>query len=149
MSLSRLQTEVSNGTYVFERPLTIINCATQDKYLVYASCQHCLKGVQVEGNGYYCSVHQWQRVPVYRFALRVLLSEWEGAEIWGVIFDEVATKVLGFDANTYVGMKSDEGGSCHGHHQETCEGHVCELHRVKTGSGRVVIIIAGRQRQRG
>ena len=35
---------------------------------------------------------------MYRFALRVLLSDWEGAEIWGVVFYEVATKVLGFNA---------------------------------------------------
>ena len=84
MNLSRLQSEVSNGTYIFKSPLTIISWETQHKY-VYASCQHCLKGVQPDGNGYCCHVHQWQHVPVYRFALRVLLSDW-GAEVWGVIF---------------------------------------------------------------
>ena len=63
--------------------------------------------MQPDGNGYYCPVHQWQRVPVYMFALRVLLSDWEGRETWTVIFDELATKVLGFNANAYTGMTSD------------------------------------------
>ena len=80
MNLTRLQTEVSNGTYKFTRPLTIVTCATQDKYIVYASCPHCLKGVQLENNGYYCPVHQWERVPVYRFTLRVLLQDWTKTE---------------------------------------------------------------------
>ena len=108
MNLSRLQSEVSNGTYKFTHPLTILNCATQDKYIVYASCQHCLKGVHLESNGYFCPVHQWQRDSMYRFAVRVLLSDWVGAQFWSTIFDETAAKFLGFSANTYVGMTSDE-----------------------------------------
>ena len=59
MDLSRLQSEVSNAKYVFKRPLTIINCARQHKDVVYAACSHCLKGVDTQGNGYYCSVHHW------------------------------------------------------------------------------------------
>ena len=30
MNLSRLHSEVNNGTYIFKRPLTIINCAAQE-----------------------------------------------------------------------------------------------------------------------
>ena len=108
MNLSRLQTEVSNGTYKFTRPLIILNCPTQDKYIVYASCPHCLKGVHLDHNGYFCSVHQWQRVPVYRFALRILLSDWIGSECLSTVVDETAAKVLGFNANSYVAMTSDE-----------------------------------------
>ena len=63
--------------------------------------------MQPDGNGYYCPVHQWQRVPVYRFTLRVLLSDWEGAETWTVICDELSTKALDFNANTYTVMTSD------------------------------------------
>ena len=108
MNLTQLQTEVSNGTYKFTRPLTIVNCATQDKYIVYASCAHCLKGFQRQNNGYYCSVHQWQRVPVYRLALRVFLQDWIGTEIWVTLFNEMTAKALGFTANSYVSMTSDE-----------------------------------------
>ena len=156
MNLSRLQTEVSNGTYVFKRPLTIINWIR-----INTLCTHSVivsKVYRSMGNGYYCLVHQWGCVPLYRFALRVLVSDWEGGEIWAVIFNELAKKVLGFDANTYVGMKSmktvmphcpcSDGDPCHGHHQETRKGHVCELHRVRAGRGRVVILFAG-IRQRG
>ena len=49
MNLYRLQTEVSNGTDKFTRQLTILNCVTQDKYMVYASCQQFKKGVHLEG----------------------------------------------------------------------------------------------------
>ena len=108
MNLTRLQTEVSSGTYTFTRPLTIVTCATQDKYILYASCAHCLKGVQRQNKGYYCPVHQWQRGPVYRFALRVLLQDWIGTEIWVTLFNEMAAKALGFTANSYVAMTSDE-----------------------------------------
>ena len=55
----------------------------------------------------------------------VLLSDWEGAEVWGTIFDELAKQVLGFIANTCTGMTSDAdryalvsaaGSPCHGHY---------------------------------
>ena len=108
MNLTRLQSEVSVGTYKFTRPLTIVICATQDKYILYASCPHCLKGVQWQKQCYYCPVHQWQRGPVYRYNLRVLLQDWIGTEIWVSLFNEVAAKVLGFTANSYVAMTSDE-----------------------------------------
>ena len=108
MNQTRLQTEVSNGTYKFTRPLTIVNCATQEKYIVYASCPHCLKGVLVQNNGYYCPVHHWQSVPVYRFALRILLVDGIETELWSTVFDETAAKALGFSANSYVAMTSDE-----------------------------------------
>ena len=125
-NLTSLQTEVSNGTYKFTRPLTIVTCSTQDKYIVYASCAHCLKGVQRQNNGYYFPVHQWQRVPVYMFALRVLLQHWIGTKTWVTVFNETAAKAQGFTANSYVAITSDEeryaslsllrggGGPCHG-----------------------------------
>ena len=105
MNLSRLQSEVSKGTYIFKRPLTFSNCATQDKYIIYASCQHCLKGVQPDGTCFYCPVQQ-----CVRFTLRVLLSDWEAGEVWAAIFDELSIKVLGINANTYTGMTPDADG---------------------------------------
>ena len=50
--------------------------------------------------------HQWQRGPVYKFALRVLLQDWIGTESWITLFDEMAT-ALGFTAASYVAMTSD------------------------------------------
>ena len=111
MNLTRLQSEVSVGTYTFERPLTIVACATQEKYVVYISCSQCPKGVQRHKQGYYCPVHKWQRAPTYRYNLRVLLQDWIGTEIWVSLFNEVAAKVLGFAANAYVAMTSDEDRS--------------------------------------
>ena len=108
MNLTRLQSEVSAGTYKFTRPLTIVACATQEKYVVYIACSQCPKGVQRHNQGYYCPVHKWQRSPTYRYNLRVLLRDWIGAETWVSVFNEVAEKVLGFSANAYVAMTSDE-----------------------------------------
>ena len=108
MNLTRLQSEVSAGTYKFARPLTIVACATQEKYVVYISCSQCPKGVQRHKQGYYCPVHKWQISPTYRYNLRVLLQDWIGTEIWVSLFNEVAAKVLGFAANVYVVMTSDE-----------------------------------------
>ena len=108
INLSQLQSEASNGTYTFTRPLTVLNCATQDKYVVYASCPHCLKGMHPENNDCFCPIHQWQPVPVYRFALRILLSDWLGGECWATVFNETAAEVLGFSADTYVSMTTME-----------------------------------------
>ena len=107
MTLTRLQNEVSGGIYRFTRPLTIVQCAMQEKYVVYASCQHCNKRVIPENNGYVCSVHRWQRVPVYRFALRILLADWIGSEYWVTLFNEKAVQVLGFTGNASMSMASD------------------------------------------
>ena len=60
-----------------------------------------------ESNGYVCPIHRWQRVPVCRFALRILLDDWIGSECWLTLFDEKAVQVLGFSANAYVAMASD------------------------------------------
>ena len=152
MNLSGLHTVVSSGTDIFKRPVTIINCTTQDKYIIYASCQHCHKGVQSDGSGYYCPVHQWQCVPVYRFTLCVLLSDWEGARVWAIIFDELATKVLGFNTNTHTGMASDAdrfaslsllrgSASCRLYRNASVARF--ELHHIRTESGRFVILLAG------
>ena len=107
-NLTRLQSEVSAGTYKFARPLTIVACTTQEKYVVYISCSQCPKGVQRHKQGYYCPVHKWQRSPTYRYNLHVLLQDWIGTEIWVSLFNEVAVKVLSFTANAYVAMTSDE-----------------------------------------
>ena len=40
--------------------------------------------------------------------MRVLLQDWIGTEIWVSLFNEMAAKVLGFSANSYVAMTSDE-----------------------------------------
>ena len=108
MNLTRLQSEVSAGTNQFARPLTIVACATQEKYVVYIACSQCPKGVQRHNQGYYCPVHKWQISPTYRYNLRVLLQDWIGAETWVSVFNEVAAKVVGFSANAYVAMTSDE-----------------------------------------
>ena len=108
MNLTRLQTEVSAGTYRFAKPLTIVATATQEKYVVYMACSQCPKGVQHHNQGYYCPVHKWQRSPTYRYNLRVLLQDWVGSETLVSVFDAVAVKVLGFTANAYVAMTSDE-----------------------------------------
>ena len=107
MNLIRLQNKVSNGNYRFTHPLTIVQCAVQDKYIVYQSCQHCNKRVIPENNGYVCPIHRWQRVPVYRFALRILLADWIGSECWVTLFNEKAVQVLGFTGNAYMNMASD------------------------------------------
>ena len=49
-----------------------------------------------------------QRPPTYRFNLRVLLQDWIGTESWLSVFDSLAVKVLGFTANAYVAMTSDD-----------------------------------------
>ena len=103
MNLTRLQSEISTGTYKFARPLTIVACATQEKYVVYIACSQCPKGVQRHNQGYYCPVHKWQRSPTYRYNLRVLLQDWIGSEIWVSLFNEAA--------NAYVAMTSDEDRS--------------------------------------
>ena len=104
MKHTRLQNEASGGNYRFTRPLTIVQCAVQEKYIVYASCQHCNKRVIPENNG--CPIHRWQRVPVYRFALRILLADWIGSECWITLFNEKAVQVLGFTGNAYMNMAS-------------------------------------------
>ena len=48
---------------------------------------------------------------MYRYNLRVLLQDWIGTEIWVSLFNEVAAKLLGFAANGYVAMTSDEDRS--------------------------------------
>ena len=55
-----------------------------------------------ENNGYMRPIHRWQRVPMYRFALRVLLADWIGSECW-----VTAVQVLGFTGNAYMSMTSD------------------------------------------
>ena len=156
MNLTRLQTEVSNRTYKFTRPLTIVKCATQEKYIVYASCAYCLKRVQQQNNGYFCTVHQWKRVPVYRFALRVLLKDWIGTELWVTLFNEMAAKALVFTANSYVAMTSDEDRYASlsllrgARVMATIKKHInndCQLHRVRAGSARRSIHFVGRQRE--
>ena len=107
MTVSRLEKEVSNGNYIFIRPLTIVQCAVQEKYIVYPSCQQCKKRVSPENNGYVCPIHRWQRGTVYQFALRILLQDAIGSEVWATLFNDKAVQVLGFTVNDYMNMKSD------------------------------------------
>ena len=107
MNVTRLEKEVSNGNYIFTRPLTIVQCAVQEKYIVYPSCQQCNKRVIPENNGYVCPIHRWQRGPVYKFCLRILLQDAIGSECWATLFTEKAVQVLGFTGNAYMSMKSD------------------------------------------
>ena len=106
-TVSRLEKEVSNGNYIFTRPLTIVQCAVQEKYIVYPSCQQCNKRVSPENNGYVCPIHRWQLGAVYKFALRILLQYAIGSEVWATLFNEKAVQVLGFTGNAYMSMKSD------------------------------------------
>ena len=41
------------------------------------------------------------------FALRVLLTDWEGTRLWVSLLDDYVTKLVGFDANTFTGLISD------------------------------------------
>ena len=107
MTLSQLEKEVCNGTYIFRRPLTIVQRAVQEKYIVYPSCQQCNKRVSPENNGYVCPIHRWQRGVVYQFAIRILLQDAIGSEVWATLFNAKAVQVLGFTANDYMNMKSD------------------------------------------
>ena len=107
MSVSQLEKEVCNGTYIFRRPLTIVQCAVQDKYIVYPSCQQCNKRVSPENNGFVCPIHRWQRGVVYQFAMRILLQDAIGSEVWATLFNVKAVQVLGFTANEYMTMKTD------------------------------------------
>ena len=68
-------------------------------------------GLQQHNKGYSFPVHKWQRGPVYRYILRVLLHDWIGTEIWVSLFNEVTAKLLGFAANSYIAMTSDEDRS--------------------------------------
>ena len=102
-----LENEVSNGNYRFTRPLNIVQCDVQEKYIVYPSCQHCNKRVIPENNGYVCPIHRWQRGPVYKFALPILLHDWIGSECWATLFNEKAVQVLGFTGNAYMNLTSD------------------------------------------
>ena len=158
MNLTRLQSEVSAGTYKFARPLTIVACATQEKYVVYISCSQCPKGLQPHKQGYYCPLHKWQRAPVYRCNLRVLLQDWIGTEIWVSLFNEVAAKLLGFAANSYVAMTSDEdrsaalsvlrGTRVMATIKKTHKHQLRQLQRVRAGSTRrSILFVEGRQRE--
>ena len=148
MSVSQLEKEVCNGTYIFRRPLTIVQCAVQDKYIVYPSCQQCNKRVSPENNGFVCPIHRWQRGVVYQFAVRILLQDAIGSEVWATLFNAKAVQVLGFTANEYMTMKTDaeryaaldilRGGPSHGDHSETRGGTVCKLHGVRLGSSNSV-----------
>ena len=111
MNLTRLQSEVSAGTYKFTRPLTIVACATQEKYVVYTACSQCPKGVQRHNQGYYCPVHKRQRAPTYRYNLRVLLQDWIGTETWVAVGAEgvrVRATIKKRINNNYVNYNASE-----------------------------------------
>ena len=41
--------------------------------------------------------------------MRIILSDWDGSEVWAVLFDTLLTKVLAFISNIYTGLTSDAG----------------------------------------
>ena len=104
MTLTKLQHEVSAGRYVFKQPLVITACGVQDKYVFYAACSKCPKGL----SNHVCPEHGFQRECMYRFVLRLLLIDSNGSECWCTCFDENAVKILGFTANDYVALETDE-----------------------------------------
>ena len=89
---------------MFAQPLTVTSCGVQKKYVFYNACPKCPKRLV----NHVCPTHNYQREHVYRFALRLLLSDSIGSECWCTCFDEKAVKILGFTANDYVQMESDE-----------------------------------------
>ena len=89
---------------MFAQPLTVTACGVQKKYVFYNACPNCPKRVVK----HVCPVHGYQRERVYRFALRLLLSDSIGSECWCTCFDEKAVKILGFTAKDYVQMETDE-----------------------------------------
>ena len=60
-----------------------------------------------ENKGYVCPIHRWQRGVVYQFAMRILLQDAIGSEVWATLFNDKAVQVLGFTGNDYMNMKSD------------------------------------------
>ena len=96
--LQRLQEEVSDGVYAFDRPLMLTSVAWQDsKFVCYPSCAKCTKRVTVcPDGGYVCNTHKWQRFPpTYRFATRMLLVDWNGGQLWTTTFNEIMKGLLG------------------------------------------------------
>ena len=104
MTLSKLQNEVCAGHYVFKHPLVVTACGVQDKYVFYTACLKCPKGLR----GNVCPIHGYQQGCVYRFALRLLFVDEIGSESWCTCFDENAVKILGFTANDYAVLETDD-----------------------------------------
>ena len=104
MTLTKLQCEVSGGRYVFAQPLTVAALGVQNKYVFYRACTKCPKRL----TNHVCAVHGYQREHVNRFALRVLLTDSIGCECWCTCFDANVVKILGFTANDYALMDTDE-----------------------------------------
>ena len=48
-----------------------------------------------------------ERGVVYQFAMRILLQDAIGSEVWATLFNVKAVQVLGFTANEYMTMKTD------------------------------------------
>lgn len=107
MNLRRLE-EVSDGNYVFYRPLILITCALSVKYVCYLACRVCNRKVAVEVKGHHsvstCPIHGRQKgVPLDRYAMGILLSNREGPDLWVTAFDRIVQRALGgFSASDYV-----------------------------------------------
>ena len=89
---------------MFAQPLTVTACGVQNKYVFYNDCPKCPKGLR----NHVCPEQGLQSACVYRFALRLLLSDSIGSECWCTCFDEKAVKLLGFTANDYAALESAE-----------------------------------------
>lgn len=112
VDLTALET-VSDGYYVFDRPLTIVTCALNSKYVCYESCHQCTRKVLRETKGHHtitaCPVHGRQKgAPVYKYAWGILLGDRKGVELWVTAFDTVAHRSIGLSANDYMSLKTPE-----------------------------------------
>ena len=97
MSLGIME-EVSDGTCIITRPLTIESSA-------------CLNGVchllhvpvkimdSSDSIGYICNTHQRLSTQTFRFAARLFLIDWKGDHLWVTSFDECMRNLLPFDTN--------------------------------------------------
>ena len=55
-----------------------------------------------------CKTHNWQRIPTFRFATRMLLIDWKGDHLWTNAFDDCIRKLLPVDADTYAPLTTDD-----------------------------------------
>ena len=70
-------------------------------------CQ-CKVTEHPDGIGYMCKTYNWQRIPTFQFATRLLLIDWNGDHLWTTTFDECMRKLLPFDTDTYASLKTDD-----------------------------------------
>ncbi|RLJ22841.1 hypothetical protein DJ031_00165 [bacterium endosymbiont of Escarpia laminata] len=115
MLLSELE-QVSDGTYAFTRPLTLVTCALSPEYVCYPACKICNRKVLLETtkgghhNVSICSVHGRQKgTAVYKYATGLLFADHKGNEVWATGFDQLVQEVVGgMTASDYMSLKSGD-----------------------------------------